>query len=258
MHYKNILVQNSDQICYLTINRPKYLNSLNNETINELSSCIKEIIQNKEIKCVILTGAEKKAFVAGADIKEFSDYNKIQAKDLSKNGHEKLFNLIENSTIPFIAAVNGFALGGGLELAMSCHIRIASDNAKMGLPEVSLGVIPGYGGTQRLPQIVGKGLALEMITTAKMINAEKALSIGLVNQVCDQKDLIAKCVEMANKIKRNSSTAITNAIKSVNACYQDGVDGMESEINFFSDCFETKDFVEGTKAFMEKRKPKFN
>ena len=141
---------------------------------------------------------------------------------------------------------------------MSCHIRIASDNAKMGLPEVSLGVIPGYGGTQRLPQIVGKGLALEMITTAKMINAEKALSIGLVNQVCNQEDLIAKCVEMANKIKCNSSTAITNAIKSVNACYQDGVDGMESEINFFSDCFETKDFVEGTKAFMEKRKPKFN
>ena len=154
--------------------------------------------------------------------------------------------------------VSGFALGGGLELAMSCHIRIASDNAKMGLPEVSLGVIPGYGGTQRLPQIVGKGLALEMITTAKMINAEKALSIGLVNKVCSQEDLIVKCVEMANKIKRNSSTAITNAIKSVNACYQDGVDGMESEINFFSDCFETKDFVEGTKAFMEKRKPKFN
>ena len=128
----------------------------------------------------------------------------------------------------------------------------------MGLPEVSLGVIPGYGGTQRLPQIVGKGIALEMITTAKMISAEKALSIGLVNQVCDQENLIKSCVDIANKIKRNSSTAITNAIKSINACYQDGVDGMESEINFFSDCFETEDFAEGTKAFMEKRKPKFN
>ena len=258
MNYKNILVQNSDQISYLTINRPKNLNSLNNETISELSSCIKEIIQNKEIKCVILTGAEKKAFVAGADIKEFSDFNKMQGRVLSRNGHDKLFNLIENSPIPFIAAINGFALGGGLELAMSCHIRVASDNAKMGLPEVSLGVIPGYGGTQRLPQIVGKGIALEMITTAKMISAEKALSIGLVNQVSDQENLIKSCVDIANKIKRNSSTAITNAIKSINACYQDGVDGMESEINFFSDCFETEDFAEGTKAFMEKRKPNFN
>jgi len=257
MNYKNILVQNSDQISYLTINRPKNLNSLNNETINELSSCIKEIIQNKEIKCVVLTGAEKKAFVAGADIKEFSDFNKMQGRNLSKNGQDKLFNLIENSPIPFIAAINGFALGGGLELAMSCHIRVASDNAKMGLPEVSLGVIPGYGGTQRLPQLVGKGKAMEMIMSAGMISAKEAKECGLVNQVTTQEELLSVVEKIAGKIVSNSSVAISAAIRAINASFEVGVNGFDVEIEEFGECFGTKDFNEGTTAFLNKTKPSF-
>ena len=158
MDYKNILSEISEKTCLIKINRPKFLNSLNNETISELSDCIHNLNTDSNIKTVIITGAENKAFVAGADIKEFKSFNKEQGYNLSKNGHESLFDLIEKSEKPFIAAINGFALGGGLELAMSCHIRLASENAKLGLPEVTLGVIPGYGGTQRLPQLIGKGL----------------------------------------------------------------------------------------------------
>ena len=190
MDYKNILSEISEKTCLITINRPKFLNSLNNETISELSDCIQKINTDSNIKSVIITGAENKAFVAGADIKEFKSFNKGQGYNLSKNGHENLFDLIEKSEKPFISAINGFALGGGLELAMSCHIRLASENAKLGLPEVTLGVIPGYGGTQRLPQLIGKGLATEMILTGKMISATEALNYGLVNHVCPQDQLL--------------------------------------------------------------------
>jgi len=258
MDYKNIIKKVNIHICFLTINRPKYLNALNNKTIHELNHALIDIAKDKNIKCVILTGADKKAFVAGADIKEFSTFNKVQGSLLSKTGHDKLFNVLENFNKPCIAAINGFALGGGLELAMACHIRIASINAKLGLPEVSLGVIPGYGGTQRLPHLVGKGKAFEMITTAKMISAQEAKECGLVNQICEQEDLIDLCIAMAEKICRNSSSAISSAIKSINCCYESGVNGYDSEIDLFGNCFETDDFAEGTSAFIEKRKPNFN
>jgi len=258
MDYKNILSEISEKTCLITINRPKFLNSLNNETISELSDCIQNINTDSNIKTVIITGAENKAFVAGADIKEFKSFNKEQGYNLSKNGHDSLFDLIEKSEKPFIAAINGFALGGGLELAMACHIRLASENAKLGLPEVTLGVIPGYGGTQRLPQLIGKGLATEMILTGKMISATEAFNYGLVNHVCPQDELLEACGRIAGKINKNSSQAIGRAIKAINACYHDGTNGFNSEIELFASCFETEDFVEGTDAFLEKRKPNFN
>ena len=258
MDYKNILTHVSEKTCLITINRPKFLNSLNNETISELSNCIKSINSDHNIKSAIITGAENKSFVAGADIKEFKPLNRDEGYELSKKGHETLFNLIESSNKPFIAAINGFALGGGLELAMACHIRVASENAMLGLPEVTLGVIPGYGGTQRLPHLVGKGLAMEMILTGKMINAKQALSHGLINYMCIQDELINECIKIANKINSNSSEAVSRAIKAINACYQERKDGFETEIELFASCFETDDFVEGTDAFLEKRKPNFN
>ena len=258
MDYKNILTHVSEKTCFITINRPKFLNSLNNETISELSNCIKSINSDNNIKSAIITGAENKSFVAGADIKEFKPLNRDEGYELSKKGHETLFNLIESSNKPFIAAINGFALGGGLELAMACHIRVASENAMLGLPEVTLGVIPGYGGTQRLPHLVGKGLAMEMILTGKMINAKQALSHGLINYMCIQDELINECIKIANKINSNSSEAVSRAIKAINACYQERKDGFETEIELFASCFETDDFVEGTDAFLEKRKPNFN
>jgi len=258
MEYTNIIKRINNKICYITINRPKFLNALNNATITELSSVIKSIKEDKSVRCVIITGAEKKAFVAGADIKEFALFDKKQGNALSKNGHDNLFNLIENLNIPCIAAINGFALGGGLELAMASHIRVASVNAKLGLPEVTLGVIPGYGGTQRLPQLVGKGVAFEMITTGKMISAEEALKLGLVNKVCSQEELVETCEKIAQRIINNSPSAISKAIKSINACYKSGVDGFDTEIELFGSCFETEDFEKGTKAFMEKRKPNYN
>lgn len=257
MEYKNLLVETENNICLITINRPDKLNALNRETIGELSNAFGEADENKEVKCIIVTGAGTKAFVAGADISEFYQFSVKEGKELSAKGHDILFNKVENLNTPVIAAVNGFALGGGLELAMSCHIRIASDNAKMGLPEVSLGVIPGYGGTQRLTQLVGKGRALEMITSAQMIGAQKAEQYGLVNSVTSPEELINACKELASKIIKNSSVAIAGAIRAVNAGFQVGVDGLAVEIEEFGKCFGTEDFKEGTNAFMEKRKPNF-
>ncbi len=257
MTYENILTEVKNNVQYITINRPSQLNALNKQTIEELNVAFLEAEENKDVRVVILTGAGEKAFVAGADIKEFANFSVEEGKLLSAEGHTKLFNLVENLNTPVIAAVNGFALGGGLELAMSCHIRIASDNAKLGLPEVSLGVIPGYGGTQRLPQLVGKGKANEMIMTAGMISAEDAKSWGLVNEVVGQSELLATCEKMAEKIARNSPKAIASAIASVNAQYKEGVDGFKAEIAEFGKCFGTKDFSEGTTAFIEKRKPVF-
>ena len=257
MNYENILVAESNGIATISINRPTKLNALNIATINDLNKAIKVLGKNKEIQVIILTGIGEKAFVAGADISEFAHFTIEEGAQLALQGQELLFNYIESLKTPVIAAINGFALGGGLELAMACHFRVASDNAKMGLPEVSLGVIPGYGGTQRLPQLIGKGRAMEMIMTAEMITAEEAKQYGLVNHVVPQTELIGFCTQIAQKIVKNSPLAIGRAIKAINANFADGKNGYETEIKNFAKCFGTVDFNEGTKAFLEKRKPIF-
>ena len=257
MKFNNILVERKNALAQVTINRPKKLNALNSETIHELSEAFQTLEKDGDIKVIILTGSGDKAFVAGADISEFAHFSVEEGAKLARKGQEILFNLIQNLSKPAIAAINGFALGGGLELAMSCHFRIASDNAKMGLPEVSLGVIPGYGGTQRLSQLVGKGKAMELILTAGMISAEDAKNCGLVNHVSAPEDLLALAQKLADKIMRNSSVAISGAIKSVNANFEVGVNGFDVEIEEFGNCFGTQDFKEGTTAFLEKRKPNF-
>lgn len=257
MKFENILVDKNNAIATLTINRPKKLNALNRDTIQDLHNAFDELDQDKSVKVVILTGSGEKAFVAGADISEFADYDQKEGEDLARKGQEQLFNFVENLSTPVIAAVNGFALGGGLELAMSCHFRVASDNARMGLPEVTLGVIPGYGGTQRLPQLIGKGRAMELIMTAGMIDAQKAMAYGLVNYVVPQEELLPLCNKLAGKISNNSSVAIGNTIKAVNAGFINDVNGYDAEIRAFGSCFATPDFIEGTTAFLEKRKADF-
>lgn len=257
MKFENILIEKKDSLAKITINRPKKLNALNKATIIELNEAFEELEDDANIRVIILTGSGEKAFVAGADISEFADFSVDEGTRLSKLGHDTLFDYVENLSTPVIAAVNGFALGGGLELAMSCHFRIASDNAKMGLPEVSLGVIPGYGGTQRLPQLVGKGKAMEMIMTAGMISAEEAKEYGLVNHVTPQEELLSLAEKIASKIIRNSSEAISAAIRAVNAGFEDGVNGFDVEVDEFGECFGTDDFIEGTDAFLNKRKPNF-
>ena len=257
MIYKNILTENKEKICYITINRPKQLNALNELTISELNHAIVQAEEDKFIRCIVLKGSSTKAFVAGADIKEFANFNKHEGENLARIGQKSLFDLLENANTPSIAVINGFALGGGLELAMSCHIRIASENAKMGLPEVSLGVIPGYGGTQRLANLVGKGKALEMVITAGMLTSREAKDWGLINHIFSEEELLPAALAIANKIKRNSPLAIAKAIKSVNAGFIDGVNGFEVEKKEFGSCFGTPEFIEGTTAFMEKRKANF-
>lgn len=257
MSYNNLLVSDADGVRTITINRPDQLNALNRATIAELDQALNEADVDKSVRVLIITGSGPKAFVAGADIKEFAHFAVEEGKALSADGQKKLFDHVENMTKPVIAAVNGFALGGGLELAMSAHVRVASDNARMGLPEVSLGVIPGYGGTQRLARLVGKGKAMEMIFTAGMIKADEALQWGLVNHVVPPDQLLAKCNELAAAIMKNSPTALAAAIRAVNAGYEPGADGMQREIEEFGKCFGTADFKEGTSAFMEKRKPNF-
>ncbi|MDG2350441.1 MAG: enoyl-CoA hydratase-related protein [Flavobacteriaceae bacterium] len=257
MQYTNIISTTVNGVNTILINRPKKLNALNSDTINELQIAMSRANEDKDIKIVILSGSGEKAFVAGADISEFADFDVEEGKYLAADGQHKLFDFIETLSIPVIAAVNGFALGGGLELAMACHFRIASDNAKMGLPEVSLGVIPGYGGTQRLPQLVGKGRAMEMIMTANMITANEAKEYGLVNYVTTQEDLLSFTTKIALRIITNSSVAITAAIKAINANFMDGINGFNIEINEFGNCFGTNDFKEGTQAFLQKRKAKF-
>ena len=257
MQYKNVTVETSSKIATVRINRPEKLNALNKETISELNAVFGSLEKDAEVRVIILTGSGEKAFVAGADISEFAQFSVEEGAQLAAQGQEKLFNFVENLRTPVIGAINGFALGGGLELAMSCHFRVASDNAKMGLPEVSLGVIPGYGGTQRLPQLIGKGKAMELIMTAGMITANEALTLGLVNYVVPQSDLLEHCNTIAKKIINNSPVAISKAIKAINANFEDGVNGFKTEIQAFGYCFGTEDFKEGTTAFLEKRKPVF-
>ena len=257
MNLENILIEQKGSLSVVTINRPTKLNALNKNTIEELHQAFKALELDASVKAIIITGSGEKAFVAGADISEFADFNVEQGAELARKGQESLFDFVQNLSIPVIAAVNGFALGGGLELAMAAHFRVASSNAKMGLPEVSLGVIPGYGGTQRLPQLVGKGKAMEMIMSAGMMTAEEAKDWGLVNYVVEQEELLPLCEKLAGKIMRNSSVAISAAIKSVNANYDNSVNGFEVEIEQFGESFGTNDFKEGTTAFLEKRKPNF-
>ena len=257
MALENILTEIKNEVLVITINRPDKLNALNKQTIEELHEILVDAENDKAIRALIITGSGTKAFVAGADIAEFAEYSMQEGKQLSSNGHFKIFNFIENYSKPVIAAVNGFALGGGLELAMACHIRVASSNAKMGLPEVSLGVIPGYGGTQRLAQLVGKGKAFEMIVTADMITAEDAYKWGLANYVTMQEELLNKCFEITNKIISKSPVAVKTAIKVINAGYNNKFNGYEVEIEEFGKSFGTTDFKEGIAAFLEKRKANF-
>ncbi|AMC11110.1 enoyl-CoA hydratase [Lutibacter profundi] len=257
MDFENILVEQKDKIAVITINRPSKLNALNKNTIEELHEAFKSLDATTKVKVILITGSGEKAFVAGADISEFANYSIEEGTELARNGQELLFDFVQNLSTPVIAAINGFALGGGLELAMASHFRVASTNAKMGLPEVSLGVIPGYGGTQRLPQLVGKGKAMEMIMTAGMISAEEAKDWGLVNNVVEQEELLPFCKKIATKIARNSSVAIAAAIKSINANYKNAVNGFDVEIEQFGKSFGTSDFKEGTTAFLEKKKPNF-
>jgi enoyl-CoA hydratase len=257
MKFNNILSETLNNITTIIINRPTKLNALNKETIQELHLAFKNAEENSNTKVIIITGSGEKAFVAGADISEFAHFSVSEAENLASEGQTLLFDFIANLSTPVIAAINGFALGGGLELAMAAHFRVACDQAKMGLPEVSLGVIPGYGGTQRLPQLVGKGRAMEMIMTAGMIDAPTALNYGLVNHITTQEELLLLAQKIASKIIRNSSIAISSAIVAINAGYTAGQNGYDAEVSQFGKCFGTEDFREGTTAFLEKRRADF-
>lgn len=254
--YNNILSENHGAIQIITINREDKMNALNIELIQEIGQEVARLNKEKTVRGIILTGKGNKAFAAGADISEFANFGEAKAKEMSASGH-RVFDSIEESEIPVIAAVNGFALGGGCELTMACHIRIASDNAKFGQPEVNLGVPPGYGGTQRLAQIVGKGRALEMLISANMIDAATALSYGLVTKVVSSEELLPTCIAYLEKLAAKSPMAIAEVIKCTNALYGNK-DGFKYEIDSFAKSFETADFKEGTAAFIEKRKPNYS
>lgn len=254
----NLITEIIGNVLLITINRPNKLNALNLSSIEEIHHTLNQTLTNDTVKVIVITGAGPKAFAAGADIAEFANFSIEQGSEMSKNGHDLLFNYIENFSKPVIAAVNGFALGGGLELALSCHIRIASSNAKLGFPELNLGVIPGYGGTQRLSHLVGKGKALELILTTDMVSADEALRLNLVNAVYSSEELLDKTMEMANKIALKSPIALKAAIKAIISNYDKQQNGFETEILEFGKCFGTNDFKEGVNAFLEKRKPVFN
>lgn len=257
MSYSNLLVEIKNNTAFVTINRPDKLNALNHQTLVELKNVFEELKNNEEVFTVILTGSGEKAFVAGADISELNKLNMLEGKKFAEFG-QSVFNTIENFDKPVIAAVNGFALGGGCELALSCHFRVASENAKFGQPEVNLGIIPGYGGTQRLARLVGSGRAMEMILTGDMIDANEALRIGLVNKVFQLSELQAKTFDIAQKINSKGQQAIRLAIKAVKATDKMNLqEGLDFEAVLFGLCCGTEDFKEGTSAFLEKRKPAF-
>jgi enoyl-CoA hydratase len=257
MSYKNILFEIKDNIGIVTINRPDKLNALNGDTINELEDIFDSIKENTQVSVVVITGSGEKAFVAGADISELNKLDVLSAKEFSEKGN-KVFRKIEDLGKPVIAAVNGFALGGGCELALACHIRTASENAKFGQPEVNLGIIPGYGGTQRLSRVVNSARALEMILTGDMVSADEAYRIGLVNKIFPQAELLDKTLELANKIASKGQQAIRFALKAVNATNNLSlVEGLSYEASLFALVCGTEDFKEGTAAFLEKRKPQF-
>jgi enoyl-CoA hydratase len=253
---QNIATKIEENILYITITRESKLNALNIQTLKDIKDAVLAIYENDEVKGVILTGAGQKAFAAGADISEFINFNVEEGTRMSAEGHAVL-NAVEKCPKPVIAAVNGFALGGGNELAMACHIRVAAENAKFGQPEVNLGITPGYAGTQRLAQLIGKGRALEFLMTADIMNAQDAYRMGLVNHVVPQDQLIAKCEEILSKIKTKSPLAIASVIRCVNAHYEKKLDGNNVEINEFGNFFGSEDFKEGTNAFIQKRTAEF-
>jgi enoyl-CoA hydratase len=257
MNHQTLLFSAANRIATITINRPDKLNALNAQAKSELREVFTQIKTDNTVDVVILTGAGEKAFVAGTDIKELTTLNSESGKEFSAQGQE-VFDLIENLGKPVIAAVNGYALGGGCELALACHIRVTSENAKFGQPEVSLGIIPGYGGTQRLARLIGKGRAMEMILTGNQIDAQEALRIGLVNKVVPLSELLATATNMAQQIASKGQVAIRMALKAVNMTQETTLsDGQQLEASLFGVCCNSEDFKEGTTAFLEKRKPKF-
>ena len=257
MAYQTLLTELSENILTITINRPDKLNALNKIVINELTVAINEIYNNAEIKSAIITGSGAKAFVAGADISEFLELDSKGGKTLSQYGQENVFNKIENCSKPIVAAVNGFALGGGCEVAMACHFRLASDNAKFGQPEVNLGLIPGYGGTQRLTHLIGKGKAMELMMTGNMIDANEALHLGLVNHVTTSANLLSETKKILQTIMSKAPLAISEIIALTNYASNGNKDGLQKEIEAFGKLFDTADAKEGAKAFVEKRKANF-
>lgn len=258
MPYQTLLSSLENGILTITINRPDKLNALNKEVIQELSSAIDEVYTNHEVKSALITGAGPKAFVAGADITEFLTLDAAGGKELAQRGQDMVFSKIENAPKPIIAAVNGFALGGGCELAMACHFRLASENARFGQPEVNLGLIPGYGGTQRLTQLIGKGRAMEMLMSANMIDANTALQYGLVNYVVPAEELLNKTKSILEIINSKAPLAVAACIKAVNAVYDETKNGYAEEIKEFGNAFATADMKEGVHAFLEKRKAIFS
>jgi enoyl-CoA hydratase len=251
-----IISKLSNSILYITLNRPEKLNALNKTVLSELESVILDCYSNDDVHGIIITGSGNKAFVAGADISEFADLSQEEGISLAKKG-QHIFQLIEDLPKPVIAAVNGFALGGGCELAMCCHIRMASTNAKFGQPEVNLGIIPGYGGTQRLTQLVGKGKSLELILSGNLIDAHEALRIGLVNHVFEPDLLITESEKLMQTILSKSPQAIAKAIHAINVFSQKHIDGFNKEVELFGECFGTEEMKEGVSAFIEKRKADF-
>lgn len=256
MTYETLLTTLEEGILTVIVNRPDKLNALNRSVLADLDKLMDEVLSNPGIKAVLLTGAGPKAFVAGADISEFMLAGPDEGAALARRGQD-LFFRIENCPKPFIAAVNGFALGGGCELAMCCHFRLASDNAKFGQPEVNLGIIPGYGGTQRLPRLIGPGRAMELILSGNMIDAAEALRIGLVNHVTTPETLMEKAKGILQTILSKSPVAVAQAITAVNAAATQGAEGYTMEVEMFRGCFGTEDMKEGVTAFLEKRKPSF-
>jgi len=257
MNYKTLLLDIKENVALITLNRPDKLNALNAQTVNDLDTVFDELKDNDEVYVIILTGSGEKAFVAGADISELNKLDMITAKEFSERG-QAVFNKIENFDKPVIAAVNGFALGGGCELALACHIRLASESAKFGQPEVNLGIIPGYGGTQRLARLINAGRAIEYILTADMIDANDAYRIGLVNKIYPANELIESAMKMAKKIAGKGQQAIRLAIKAIKAVNEVSLkEGQNLEATLFALCCGTDDFKEGTSAFLEKRKPVF-
>ncbi|WP_347159668.1 enoyl-CoA hydratase/isomerase family protein [Pontibacter chitinilyticus] len=254
--YENLLLDLQNGILFITINRADKLNALNIDTIKEIKNAVQHVYDDPAVKGAVFTGAGAKAFVAGADISEIADVSEVNARSFAERGQE-VFSMIERCNKPVIAAVNGFALGGGCELAMACHLRIASESARFGQPEVNLGLIPGYGGTQRLTQLIGKGKAMELMMTADMVTADEALKLGLVNYVVPAEQLRDKCVEVLQKIMSKAPLAIGLVIECVNAAFNKDEDGFQTEANSFARCCTSEDFIEGTNAFLEKRKPAF-
>lgn len=256
MNFDNLLHHINEGIAIIKINRPKKLNALDIQTIQEIDQAIHGYLRDDQIDGIIITGEGEKAFAAGADVAEFAEYTQSQAKEMAENTRS-VFKRIENATKPIVAAINGFALGGGCELAMACHMRVATSNARLGQPEVGLGIIPGYGGTQRMTQLIGKTKAMEFLLTGDMITAGQAENMQLINKMVEPGELEEYCLHLLGKIRKQSPMAVSKIIKTVNAYYREGEDGFDTETHEFANAFGTNDFNEGVHAFLNKGKPNF-